>query len=149
MYRFVHDTENALYAAAFSGGGNPDDDFGAHVEQLRIAGKAADGRRIAATIRMIPGHPIPSARWRSEVGKMMTSGDLRADLAVLSDNAVIRGVLTAVSWIVPKDKVRFRMFNSWDAAESWLIEGRNAPVNGLKQMLDGVVDASSPEAKAS
>jgi hypothetical protein len=149
MYRFVHDPESALYAAAFSGGGRSDDDFRAHVEQLRIAGQSADGRRVAAVIRMIPGHPFPTAYWRSEVAKMVTSGNLKADLAVLSNSNVIRGVLSAVSWLVPRNSARFRMFTSWEAAESWLAEGRGAPIDGLEAMLEEVVRASSPEAKAS
>jgi len=139
MYRFEHDPENQLFAAALSGGGDLNDDFGTHIAELRKAGQAAKGKqRLAIVVAMQPGHPVPTAAWRSKVATMMTSGDVVGDLAVLSSNPVIRGVLTAVSWVISGDNMTFKMFPSWEAAEVWLTGIRGGSVDPLGEMAKRV-----------
>jgi hypothetical protein len=148
MYRFEHDPRDHVYAGALSAGGDPNDDFGTHIEELKKAAAIANGSRLAVVVVMLPGHPVPSAAWRSKVGELMTSGELVADLAVLSSNPVIRGVLTAISWVASGDDVQFRMFGSWEAAEAWLEKRRGGSLGRLAELVKNVSDPDRPSQQA-
>jgi hypothetical protein len=136
MYVYELHPEELLYVCSLSGGGDADADFSTHVEQLRAASAQVGDRVLRVVVRLRPGHPVPNARWRSRVGELMSDEGFSARLAVISSNPVIRGVLTAVSWVASRERVGFKMFNSLAAAQAWLAEETGAPLPDLEPVFN-------------
>ncbi|RLB56882.1 MAG: hypothetical protein DRJ42_02130 [Deltaproteobacteria bacterium] len=135
MYRFIHKPDHHLFVCALYGGGKPAEDFATHFRELRKAGLAAGQNRLTVVVLLRPGHPLPPPSARSEVAALMSSGDVLADIAVISTNPVVRGVLTAVSWVKSGDMVTFRMFPTWAHASPWLEERRGGPLGPADQLI--------------
>jgi hypothetical protein len=137
MYRFTEDRRSGVYLCELSWGGDADTDFRAHVTNLRAAAAArpADIERLAMCVMLRLGHPVPNALWRAEVAGLMNSGEMRASMAVVTNNPVVRGVLTALSWTVKGDAVRFKpFFGGVEDAHAWLAAERGQPLPSLKAL---------------
>ncbi|MCP4503547.1 MAG: hypothetical protein GY822_26750 [Deltaproteobacteria bacterium] len=137
MYEFRKESTTHSYVCRLSRGGNADDDFAKHIEELRIAVHEAQQQDIRlASVVMLPfGHPIPSAKWRAAVSKFMTEEGFDPDMAVITRNPAIRGVLTAISWTTSSHAVQFKIFPNEEAGLLWLEDHRGQSLPALREIV--------------
>jgi hypothetical protein len=130
VYAFDFDPQRLLFVCRLSRGGDADQDFATHLAELKKAAMvaAATDQKLATAVHLQFGHPIPGAQWRAKVGELMSDPSLHITIAVISKNPVVRGVLTAVSWVAG-DKFDYKMVPHPKGAGEFLSErtGREIP----------------------
>lgn len=76
----------------------------------------------------------PSAKQRAAIAEHSASPGYRPFLALVSTNAVMRGVLQAILWMQGKKHYDEEYFSNTEAAIQWLEERRGAPLDPLRTL---------------
>jgi hypothetical protein len=135
VYRFTFDPEQCLLVCRLSKGGTPEENFGRHLQEMEKANKVATTHKkhLLVMVVMKFGHPVPDATWRAKVGAFLSDHGDNISLAVVSKNPVLRGVLTAVSWVT-KTRIDYKMVGNLNEAGAFLSERGGKALEGLADM---------------
>jgi hypothetical protein len=108
------------------------EDFMAAVQKLDDDG-AAHGRPVSFLLVLDPGTPSPSAYWRQLYAEQRAGlKSPQAHIAIVTQSAVLRGVLTAMNWIKPDPAhVKSVHHASVQDAVTWLEQARQEPLPQL------------------
>lgn len=140
MYYSDFNEARAILVCRIARGGDEANDFGPHIERLLSAARATEGAavRLALLIIIDPGHPLPSSVWRRKVAEATGNPAFRPYFAVLTDNPLVKGMLTALSWLRPQ---RFEAHVTGDEARalSWLESKRGEPLPELRLMFERIM----------
>jgi hypothetical protein len=119
-----HDSGKALVVAWLSSGGEMQDDFGQLIGLLEKAlGQKNADQKLAIMVVMESGHALPNAFWRSRAAEVTGRDDFDGYLAIVTQNKLIRGVLTALDWLRDKS-YQDKVFPSVEEAKAWLEQER-------------------------
>ncbi len=137
MYYSEFNQARAALVCRIARGGDEENDFGPHIERLVSAAEAVHGGglRLALLIIIDPGHPLPNSVWRRKVAEATSNAHFRPYFAVVTDNPLARGMLTALSWLRPQ-RFEAHVGPAEDKALAWLEAKRGEPVPELRIMLE-------------
>ncbi len=140
VYYSEFNQARAVLVCRIARGGDEDNDFGPHIERLVSAAEATHGRepRLALLILIDPGHPLPNSVWRRRVAEATSNAHFKPSFAVVTDNPLARGMLTALSWLRPQ-RFEAHVGPSEERAVAWLEAKRQERLPELKLMLERVM----------
>lgn len=149
MYYSDFNEARAILVCRIACGGDEANDFGPHIERLLSAAEACKGRdvRMALLIIIDPGHPLPGSVWRRKVAEATGNPVFRPYFAVLTDNPLVKGMLTALSWLRPQ---RFEAHVTGDEARAvaWLESKRQEALPEVRVMLERIM-RKAPDRRSS
>jgi len=133
MYQDEFSKADLYYVCRFTPGGDADEDYRRHIDGMRAAIKAAAARPEQLTIVIVqdPGYPAPNAHWRQIVAEMTSHPQFKATTAIVTSNALIRGVITALSWLRPRH-YKEELWADAAAALAWLEKERGRALPELR-----------------
>ncbi|MET0285852.1 MAG: hypothetical protein ABW352_15330 [Polyangiales bacterium] len=85
-------------------------------------------RRPAVLIHLIDSRFVPNARQRTQLATITDHPMYRANVAVVTRNPVIRGVMQAMAWLRPGNNYQLRAFKGLTHAVAWLETERGKPL---------------------
>lgn len=137
MYYSEFNQARAALVCRIARGGDEENDFGPHIERLVSAAEAVHGgaMRLALIIVIDPGHPLPNSVWRRKVAEATSNAHFKPYFAVVTDNPLARGMLTALSWLRPQ-RFEAHVGPSEEKAIAWLESKRSEKLPELKLMLE-------------
>lgn len=140
MYYSEFDQARAVLVCRIARGGDEQNDFGPHLERLTSAAEATFGHgpRLALLIVIDPGHPLPDSVWRRRVAEATSNDHFRPYFAVVTDNPLARGMLTALSWLRPQ-RFEAQVGPSEDRAIAWLEAKRGEALPEVRVLLERVM----------
>ena len=126
------EADHALFVC-LSPGGEMQEDFDEAIVRIRAAltDPAARGRPLALLIVLEPGHALPDASRRAAAAKLMGGVGDNLLLAIVTQNPLFRGVLTALDWLRQK-RYEDHVVSEPAAAVAWLEERRDATLHSLR-----------------
>lgn len=150
MYFSDFHPERSLLVCRLARGGDEANDFGPHMDRFRSAAEANVGReqKLAILVVIDAGHPMPGSAWRARIAEVTGLPIFQPYLAIVSQNPLVRGVLTALSWIRPKHYDDTVVPNIREGI-AWLEKMRGEPLPELVGMVDRVMrEGGLPDEKA-
>ncbi|MBI1947197.1 MAG: STAS/SEC14 domain-containing protein [Deltaproteobacteria bacterium] len=140
VYYSEFNQARAVLVCRIARGGDEENDFGPHIERLTTAAEATFGRepRLALLIIIDPGHPLPNSVWRRRVAEATSNAHFKPFFAVVTDNPLARGMLTALSWLRPQ-RFEAHVGPSEERAIAWLEAKRSERLPDVKLLLDRVM----------
>ncbi|MCC7070912.1 MAG: STAS/SEC14 domain-containing protein [Deltaproteobacteria bacterium] len=140
MYYSEFNQARAVLVCRIARGGDEENDFGPHIERLSSAAEAVFGgdKRLALLIVIDPGHPLPNSVWRRKVAEATSNAHFRPYFAVVTDNPLARGMLTALSWLRPQ-RFEAQVGPAEDKAVAWLEAKRGERLPELKLILERIM----------
>ncbi len=129
MYRDELDATHLFYVCRFTPGGDVDEDYRRHLEGMRSAIAAASETPAELTIMIVqdPGYPLPGPNVRKAVAEMTSPVSFKAITAVVTKNALMRGVHTAMNWLRPKHYAE-EVWPDASTAIAWLEREKKRPL---------------------
>jgi len=134
MYEDAFDESEWSYACHFLPGGDADEDYARHLEkEADMAVRARLAREtLAILIVQDRGVPAPNAVWRTRIASVTAAPEFRTiRCAIVTRNALIRGVVTALNWI-RKREYQEAIFAELGMAVDWLEKTCERPLPALR-----------------
>ena len=140
MYYSEFNQARAVLVCRIARGGDEANDFGPHIERLTSAAEATFGLgpRLALLIVIDPGHPLPDSVWRRRVAEATSNAHFKPYFAVVTDNQLARGMLTALSWLRPQ-RFEAHVGPSEERAVAWLESKRGEQLPEVRLLLERVM----------
>ena len=110
------------FACHFTRGGNSDADYSTHLQhEQEVAIRARSARtKLAILIVQDSGVSAPNAMWRRKIAAVTNAPEFKGVCcAIVTNNTLIRGVLTALNWMRMRD-YQEALFESTSVAIPWL-----------------------------
>lgn len=102
VFAYAYDLVENVAVFLFSGTSNDDADYVRYIATFQELDRKAVGRDTPIGIVVVsPGNPPPNALWRKRIAEAAGGLRSRALMIVVSESALVRGVVRAVSWIKP------------------------------------------------
>src|ERR1017187_1872266 len=102
MFRGVIDIPSGLAVWLFTAGQNTEDDWRAYCDALGAVYREYAGQRCPFAVQVIdPQSSDPTAKWRREIADASARVPKGSAIAIVSQSRIVRGVITAVSWLRP------------------------------------------------
>ncbi len=125
MYACRYAKQDALYVTVWRGASNTDEDWEGAASDIRAVGQ--DGARHPAGVTVLVDvgaeNPSPGSLQRKRMGQAIATAfaTVKLCVAVVTPSACIRGVITAIEWILPKHPMRIvASHGTLDLALAWL-----------------------------
>jgi D-ribose pyranose/furanose isomerase RbsD len=137
MYEDCLHEQEWSYGARFCPGGDANADYAHHLQfEAEAAAKASRvHQKLAIMIIQEPGVPAPDAMWRSKIAAMTATPEFRTICcAIVTRNALIRGVVTALNWIRKRD-YQEAIFAESNSALTWLEKACGRPLPALQHTV--------------
>ncbi|CAN5344429.1 hypothetical protein BH09MYX1_BH09MYX1_06230 [soil metagenome] len=116
MFSHEFDPELGTAIFLFSGTVNTDDDYTRYLAAVADLDRACVGRKDAVALQVIEhGNEVPNAAWRKRIADATAVIQSRPLFVLVTDSAMIRGVLTAINWI-RKPTYEFAIAKTFDEA---------------------------------
>jgi hypothetical protein len=95
---------------------------------------------IAFVYLVAPDNSAPDAHWRRRFAEQRrTFGSPRVFLSIVTQSAVIRGVLTAMNWIVPQPRMMTSTTHrTFEECATWIEQVQGTPRAVLSRLRDEV-----------
>ena len=94
-----------------------DEDFELLYHQLKKYMMRSSDKAMGCVVELHPSHSLPNADARRKFGQLFNEGDLY--VAIVTQNRMVMGVLTALNWISPQKSTR-KAFSDTVEAKIWL-----------------------------
>ena len=155
MYEYAYDKHAGVMVGVLARPFTEDDDNQALLDS--IAKQQADapgpGAKAVFVLAVDPQYPQPNARWRRRFAEARDGVRFaKTFFAVVTPEATLRGVLTAVNWIRPtSERLEADSFATFDEALRWAEEKRGRAARPLRMLMEEVQAklGFSPEATTS
>jgi hypothetical protein len=100
MYAKAYSANPAMLVLTFAGTSTTSADYEEIVQSIEQLHRDASGRLAVAVIVVPKGHAAPNAHWRSRFADANRNRSGRYLLALVTESPLIRGVFTAVNWLM-------------------------------------------------
>jgi hypothetical protein len=109
----------------------------AAIEDLDRKGRE-DDHSIAMVFVVARDNPAPDAYWRRRFAEQRkTFGSPRVLLSIVTQSAVMRGVLTAMRWIAPEPPTMTCVTHAtFEKCAEWVEQNQGTPRTALRALLD-------------
>lgn len=144
MYYSSHDQARNLLVSRLVVGGDELADFPLHLDRMLEACRVARPSKPAILVLLDRGHALPDANTRKRIATVSGRADFEPHLAIVSQNPMLRGVLTAVSWL-RRAHYSDTIVSSVDEAIRWLEVERGEGLPELRSMLMEVERQARPD----
>lgn len=142
MFTFAID---ALYEAGvgvFSGATNDDADYERYVRALEDFSERWRDRPQPVFIQVVDrDNPPPNAAWRRRIAEASENAPPQTLYCFVSESALARGVLTAISWLAPR-RFETHVCRDFDEAKA-IVQER---LGGSVAFLDALLEKARAEA---
>jgi hypothetical protein len=102
MFQGTLDIPNGLAVWLFTKGENTDADWQAYCDALENVSRDLMGHPSPFAVQVIDAQSSdPNAKWRREIAHASVRVPARSVIAIVSLSSMVRGVITAVSWLRP------------------------------------------------
>lgn len=92
--------------------------------------------RPCVLIHTLGGLFVPNAQQRQQIAELSSHPDYRPNLAVVSSNPLIRGVIQVFTWLQNAQPYRIAAFDDVGSALFWLEEDRGEPLPEMLRLLN-------------
>ncbi len=92
--------------------------------------------RPCVLIYVLGGMFVPNAQQRQQIAQLSSHPDYRPNLAVVSGNPLIRGVIQVFTWLQQSQPYRIAPFDDVGSALRWLEADRGQPLPELLHLLN-------------
>ena len=126
MYTVAHSTDAPAMLILFAGRDTSDREYEGVVRAWQQLYRNARGRPAVGLVVVPAGHAQPNAHWRRRFAEVHGNETAPMEIAVVTESALIRGVITAVNWLMrSRANCHSHAFSTVDAAAERLcsIEG--------------------------
>ena len=148
MFSQAWDPVDALVVWLFSHEENSDDDYERYIRCIHeMDARGADRELPAAILVVDPGQPAPNAAWRRRIAEASATMKSKALFAVVSESAVVRGVVTAINWIRPPP-YEHAVERSFDDAVAWIERRRGRALHNPRKLLAEAREVAAERARA-
>ena len=149
MFTFSYDPLTASLVGLYGGAPNTDRDYARALGAFETLYREAGSRIAAAALVIEPGMSPPSAKWRARFADL-NAIQSRFCLAIVTESAIVRGIITAVHWIKPPSAgQKVVSLARFDAAVPWLETECGRPLAGMYRMTAQLrLPAAAPMAEA-
>jgi hypothetical protein len=136
VYSKACSADPAMLVITFAGSNTSDAEYGEVVQALQQLHRDADGRVALAIVVVANGHAAPNAYWRGRFAAVEQSRTGRHLFALVTESPLIRGVFTAVSWLMP-EKTNYHGYavSSFDAAVAAFEKMEGQPLDRLRVLF--------------
>src|SRR4051812_32086536 len=121
------DLDDRVVVWLFTGPTNSDDDFQRYVDSMAKFDALCAGKDGAAVLISDSGNPGPDSAWRKKIADASTTLASKPAFALVSQSALLRGVMTAINWIRPPS-YPCKAVATLDEAERWLTSTMKRPL---------------------
>ncbi len=138
MYARAYDPAFAVLVSLFGGPTNTEQDYARFIEAVKEVDRRAFEAKIARPVAITvvdPGNPLPDAGTRKRIAEGTARLLTRPAYCLVSENPLVRGVLTAVHWVRPP-AYDFATVASWSDALRWVAEARAAALPSAKTLYE-------------
>lgn len=134
-YRCEHDARAGVFACRFSSGGDPLGDYDEHLDRLEEITRAprSGAERLAILVIFDRSYPLPDARTRKRAAQVTSGERFDHHIGIVSQNPLVRGVLTAIGWLRAQRHVH-EVFVSPEDAMEWLDDMRGERIAALREL---------------
>jgi hypothetical protein len=102
MFHGDLDIANGLAVWLFTKGENTDDDWQRYCDAMAAVSRELAKHASPFAVQVIDSQSSdPNAKWRREIARASTNVPKRSAIAIVSLSSIVRGVITAVSWLRP------------------------------------------------
>ncbi len=139
MYFSKYQAETNLLVSRIVAGGDEAEDLQLHLERMVDATRetARGGPKAAVLVIFDKGHEVPTPLLRKRIAEITGRRDFVLHLAIVTESRLLRGVLTALSWL-RRAHFDTTVEPTAHKAIRWLEEMRGEPLPGLMPMLSAV-----------
>jgi hypothetical protein len=150
MLDLTSDLQACVMVAAMAGGQVSADHerVYAAIEELDRRGRE-QRHPIAMVFVVAADNPAPDAHWRRRFAEQRrTFGSPGVFVSIVTKSAIMRGVLTAMSWIAPEPPhMTTTTHATLEEAAAWIEKNQGTPRAALRALLDEAQAARRPSAR--
>lgn len=145
MYHSELDERRRLLVCRLIASSNDELDFQTHLDRMLAACRATAGshQRVAILAIFDRHHGLPSAATRRRIAEVTSLPEFRPHLAIVTENAMVRGVLTALSWL-RRPRYESKLVATPEEAIAWLEMMRGEALPELFEMVRNAQNDPTP-----
>lgn len=135
MFTEAVDRPRGLVVWLFSGRENSDADLEAFVRSIAEMSSRRDGPPTSAICVVDPGNPPGNAAWRKRIAEASAAAPSEACVVLVTRSVVVRGVLTAVLWLL-RPTFAVSTHETFDEALAWTQSRRGRDLPALRRLYE-------------
>lgn len=148
MFSHAYDIVDATAVLLFTGTSNDDGDYARYIATFQELDRRVVGRENPIGILVVSaGNPPPNALWRKRIAEAAGSLRSRPLMIVVSESALIRGVVKAISWVKPLP-IDSETTSSFDEARAIAERRRGRALRSLDDLYRQARDAADAATRA-
>jgi hypothetical protein len=143
MYTSAHCQKSALLVILFTGRDSSDEEYEHMLGAWSQLYREAQGRPTIGVVVIEPGHAAPNAGWRRRIAAVHRAQKAPRRIALVTDNPLIRAVITAVDWMTPPGPHQHTSaFGTFDDAVRTLEAQEGRPLDRLRALYQEAREAA-------